>query len=125
MIETSPSVHLEGHGIAVVDIHLWFVEMKWTFDVSILKFRPFDLFFKFDPYQPMRNCLGMKYGMKALTLNLLLDWRFNECYLGFLAFTWSGFDPYMCFWRNYNLELPIWSYQIGNWLDFGGDYFRY
>lgn len=110
MIETSPSVHLEGHGIAVVDIHLWFVEMKWTLDMNIVKFTPFDILFKFDPEYPLRNCVGMHYGMKGLTLSLLLDYKINECYLGFLAYTWSGFDPFMCAWRHYPLELPIWSY---------------
>ena len=80
----------------------------------------------FDPLNPQRNCYGMSYKARGLDISFTLDWKVNECFIGALAYTWSGFDPYdMCVWRNYTLELPIYHYQIGPWLDFEGDYFRY
>jgi len=109
----------------IMHIRLWFIEMKWRFDTSVFKFSPIDFIAKFDPDHPTRNCYGMTYHAKGLILSLHLDWYVNECFLGFLAYTWSGFNPYTCFWRHYTLELPIWKYQIGPWLDFGGDYFPY
>ena len=95
-------------------------------NVDVFKFSPFDFTGKFDPLHPTRNCFGMTYHAKGLDLSINLEWKVNECYIGALAYTWSGFNPYSsCVWRNYNLVLPIWHYQIGPWLDFGGPYFRY
>ena len=126
MITISPEGYLNLYASGIFEIHLWFIEMKWMLDIDIFEFAPFDFIGKFDPLHPSRNCYGMGYHAKGLDINLNLDWKVNECFLGVLAYTWTGFNPYdMCRWKNYTLELPIWHYQIGPWLDFGGDYFRY
>ena len=83
----------------IMEISLWFLKMKWSFNTSVIEFSPLDFIFKVDPEYPARNCEGMTYQERGLLLSLHLDWFVNECWLGFLAYTWEGFNPYTCFWR--------------------------
>ena len=94
-----------------MEIHLWWIEMKWKFNIEVFKMKPFDIIGKFDPLHPQRNCVGMNYFGKGLLFSVDLEWKVNECLIGALAWTWNGFKPYgSCVWRNYYLTLPLWSW---------------
>jgi hypothetical protein len=125
MIVVSPEVIFELGINGQVEFHLWFVELIVRLNLNVYKFTPFDFLSKIDAANPERNCYGMTYYAEGLYTSIEVESKVDECHVGFLAYTWDGFDPYDCWWRHYELQLPIWSIQIGEWLDFFGHYFRY
>ena len=64
-------------------------------------------------------CIGFSYSTDCFdfTVNLMVD--VMECNFGIFSFLFYDYSD--CYWKNYQIETPIFEYNISDALDMKGD----
>lgn len=125
LLEFTPILHLDLNAWASAEIHLWFINMRFTFNVMPYAFTPFDVTVRVDPVEPSRWCHGADYYGNALVFSVDYEQEVNECIWGLFGQIYPDHDTTDCWWRYYKPELPLFETQISEYVDFLGEYYNY
>ena len=109
LLSARPKFIFEIFGRIELTLHLNFINITVSFDVSPFRFTPFDIMLRMDTVHPRRYCTGMDYQVRTLISEVHLETAVNECDYGLIGGFLTNNDASDCFWRVYKPELPIYT----------------